>query len=86
MGRVIGGILEYAGVGGLLKNQPDRSADPERAGWEQFAHALKTAQDEGLVPPAHPSSRRRPRPAGALPYLPPANTAGPGRFQISALD
>lgn len=49
--RVIGGILEYAGVDGLLRNQPDRSADPERAGWEQFAHALKTAQDEGLVPP-----------------------------------
>lgn len=48
--RVIGGILEYAGVAGLLRNVPDDYADPERAGWAQFAHALLACQEEGLVP------------------------------------
>lgn len=45
---VIGGILEYAGITGLLENR-SLLANPERQAWSHFGHVMMTLQERGYL-------------------------------------
>lgn len=47
--HVIGGVLEHAGVFGLLRNRSEL-ANPERQSWARFGDVLLELQQEGYLP------------------------------------
>lgn len=46
---VVGGILEHAGITGLLNNK-SALANPERRAWAYFGHVMLTLQQQGYLP------------------------------------